>query len=78
MILAVPLVETSRGPIPPSSLQSETSAEECALPSQLLACAPPEDPLEEMLLVEMRYQQHLAERELQGLFENGVLQVLEC
>jgi hypothetical protein len=73
MILAVPLVEAPSGPAPLISLQSEASAEDCSLPSELLARLPPEDPLEKMLLIEMRYQQHLAERELQGLFENGVL-----
>ena len=35
----------------------------------------PEDPLEE--LIEMRYQQHLAQRALQELFEDGALQTLE-
>lgn len=39
------------------------------------APAPPEDPLEE--LMEMRYQQHLAQRALQELFESGALQCLE-
>ena len=46
------------------------------MPPKLLAGAPPEELLEQLLLTEMRYQQHLAERELQGLFENGILQVL--
>jgi len=39
------------------------------------ACTPPEDPLEE--LIEMHYQQYLAERELWELFESGALQTLE-
>jgi hypothetical protein len=38
-------------------------------------CIPPEDPLEE--LIEMRYQQYLAERALWELFENEALQALE-
>jgi hypothetical protein len=41
----------------------------------LLPCTPPEDSLEE--LIEMRYQQFLAERELWELFENEVLRTLE-
>jgi len=45
------------------------------VPSPLSPCIPPEDPLEE--LIEMRYQQYLAERELWRLFENGELQTLE-
>jgi hypothetical protein len=44
-------------------------------PHPLSPCAPPEEPLEE--LIEMRYQQYLAERELWELFENGALQALE-
>jgi hypothetical protein len=40
-----------------------------------LPCTPPEDSLEE--LIEMRYQQFLAERELRELFENEVLRTLE-
>ena len=56
-------------------VKSGASAQDCSLPSQLSPCAPPEDPLEE--LIEMRYQQHLAQRELQELFENGALQALE-
>ena len=55
--------------------QSEASARDCSLPSRLFAPAPPEDPLEE--LIEMRYQQYLAQCELQELLENGVLQNLE-
>jgi hypothetical protein len=55
--------------------QSEASAPDCPLLCQLSPRAPPKDPLEE--LIEMRYQQYLAQRELQELLENGVLQNLE-
>jgi hypothetical protein len=55
--------------------QSEASARDGSLPCQLCARAAPEDPLEE--LIEMRYQQHLAQCELQELLENGVLQIFE-
>lgn len=55
---------------------SEASPQGSLLPSALSPCTPPEDPLEE--LIEMRYQQYLAERELWELFENGALQALEA
>jgi hypothetical protein len=57
------------------SPHSEASAQGGSSPSPLSPCIPPEDPLEE--LIEMRYQQYLAERELWELFENGALQTLE-
>jgi hypothetical protein len=55
--------------------QSEASARDCSLPCQLYARALPEDPLEE--LIEMRYQQYLAQCQLQELLENGVVQIFE-
>ena len=57
------------------SPHSEASPEGRSLPAPRSPCIPPEDPLEE--LIEMRYQQYLAERELWNLFENGELQTLE-
>lgn len=45
------------------------------LPLQRAPCASAHGPLEE--LVEMGYQQYLAERALQELFENGTLQGFE-
>ena len=57
------------------SPHSEASPEGRSLPAPRWPCIPPEDPLEE--LIEMRYQQYLAERELWNLFENGELQTLE-
>jgi hypothetical protein len=50
------------------AVQSEAAVQDCAR-------APPDDPLEE--LIEMRYQQYVAQRALEELFENGVLQALE-
>jgi hypothetical protein len=58
MVLAVPLAPHTERP----SAQLEAGGADC--PS-----APPEDPLEE--LIEMRYQQYLAQRGLQELFESG-------
>jgi hypothetical protein len=55
--------------------QSKALAQGCPLASELAPCAPPEDPLEE--LVEMHYQDYLAQCGLQELFENGSLQCLE-
>jgi len=69
MTVAIPLV-----PGHETAAQSETSAEECALP-ELSPRGQPEDSLED--LIEMRYQQHLAQRALQELFEDGALQILE-
>ena len=71
MIVAIPLVAGHESAVQ----QSEASAQDCALPSEFSPRAPPEDPLEE--LIEMRYQQHLAQRALQELFEDGALQTLE-
>jgi hypothetical protein len=57
-------------------MQAEASVQDCSLtrPAQWF---PPEDELEAVGLLEMRYQQHLAQSELQELFENGALQALE-
>jgi hypothetical protein len=53
--------------------QSEAGVGDCAP-------APPEDALEDLVeeLLEMRYEEHLARRALQELFESGALQGLEC
>jgi hypothetical protein len=76
MILPVPSVETSRGAVPQISLQSDRSADDCSRPSPLLVRHPTEDLLEELLLIEMRYHQHLAQSDLQELFENDFLESL--
>jgi len=73
MILAT---ETSHGPAPPIPMQSEASAQDCSMPSSPLGRAPPEDPREELMLIEIRYRQHLAQRDLEELFEHGVLEAL--
>jgi hypothetical protein len=70
MIVTIPLVAGHE-----AAVQSEASPQDRALPSEVSPRAPPEDSLEE--LIEMRYQQHLAQRALQELFEDGALQTLE-
>jgi hypothetical protein len=75
MVFAVPSMEISSGSAARVSLQWEASTEDW-LSHQLLSRQPPDDSLEAMSLIEMRYQQHLAQRDLQELFENGLLQVL--
>jgi hypothetical protein len=57
------------------SLQLKTSTED-RLADQLLSGQPPDDPVHDLSLIEMRYQQHLALRDLQELFEYGLLQTL--
>jgi len=56
-------------------LQAQASPPACATASPPSPYAVLADPLEELL--EMRYQQHLAQRALQDLFENEALQTLE-
>ncbi len=57
----------------PSVKSEGARAQDLTSPSPPHAAA--EDPLDELL--EMRYQQHLAQRALQELFEEGALQTLE-
>jgi hypothetical protein len=64
MVLAIALVPRTDEP----SAQSEAGVRDCAP-------AAPEDPLEELL--DMHYQEYLARRALQELFESGALQALE-
>ena len=68
MIPATPLVADAPG------VQSQVSPQACEL-----AQLPPDGATENLLeeLIEMRYQQHLAQRALQDLFENEALQTLE-
>jgi hypothetical protein len=68
MIMAIPLVGGHRAAGRPWEATGE-------LLFELSSPTPREDPLEE--LIEMRYQQHLAQRALQELFEEGALQGLE-
>jgi hypothetical protein len=56
---------------------SQASAQEYAPPWELAPGGRLEEQLDSLLLLEMRYQQHLAQRGLQDLFEDGALQCLE-
>jgi len=77
MIQPIPLVQTREGPAWRISLHVDgavikSAAPENCLPSTRVARGKPaDDQLETQLLIEMRYQQHLAEQALQGLFESG-------
>jgi hypothetical protein len=66
MNLAIPMVTHLHGKAP---------AQEGGQLGELAPHARADDVLEE--LIEMRYQQHLAQRALQELFEHGLLQALE-
>jgi hypothetical protein len=67
MIMTIPLVGSREAAVRPWEAPGELF--------EFASRATPEDPLEE--LIEMRYQQHLAQRALQELFEEGALQSLE-
>ena len=71
MNLAIPMVTHVHEP----AAQSEVPAQDGAQLGEIASPARPGDVLEE--LIEMRYQQHLAQRALQEMFENGLLQALE-
>jgi hypothetical protein len=60
-----------------SSLHAEAFVQDRPLVARLAHSFPPEDALEAMALLEMRYRQHLALCQLQELFESGALQALE-
>ena len=77
--MEISLRSTSRIPLATDLEQalSQASAQECAPPWELAPRGPVEEQLDSLLLLEMRYQQHLAQRELQDLFEDGALQGLE-
>jgi len=75
MAFPVPSVENACGPVARISLQCEASTE-ARLADHLLSGQPPDDSLLDLSLIEMRYQQHLAQRDLQELFEYGLLQAL--
>jgi hypothetical protein len=64
-------------PVDEAVKQSEASVLDCSVPTLIAQCVSPEDALEALVLLEMRYKQHLAQRELQELFESGALQALE-
>lgn len=79
MIQPIPLVETREGPAWRISLhidggaviKSAASPEKCLLSTRAPRGKPADDQLETQLLIEMRYQQHLAEQALRDLFESG-------
>jgi hypothetical protein len=52
-------------------IKSAASPENSPLNARVARGKPTDDQLETQLLVEMRYQQHLAEQALQDLFESG-------
>jgi hypothetical protein len=78
-MLPVPTsIETSRRVAPRVSPEADVFAHDpdSHLPAELLAGEPCEDSDDQLRLIEMRYQQYVAQRELQDLFENGFLQSL--
>jgi hypothetical protein len=83
MIQPVPLVQTPDGTASRISLhidgadgKSAASSETCLLIARVARGESTHDQLETQLLIEMRYQQHLAEQALQELFESGELRFL--
>jgi hypothetical protein len=71
MNLAIPMVTHVHEP----AGHWEVPAQDGAQLGELAPHARPDDVFEE--LIEMRYQQHLAQRALQEMFESGLLQALE-
>jgi hypothetical protein len=77
MIEPIPLLQTPQEPAWRISLHTDAAVESAASPDNCLLGPraahgkPSDDQLETQLLIEMRYQQHLAERALQDLFESG-------
>jgi hypothetical protein len=78
VIQPIPLAQTPEGPawrismrIDGAVIKSAASPENCLLKAGVPRGKPTDDQLETQLLVEMRYQQHLAEQALQDLFESG-------
>jgi hypothetical protein len=52
-------------------IKSAASSENCLLSTRVARGRPTDDQLDTQLLIEMRYQQYLAEQALQDLFESG-------
>lgn len=78
MVQPIPLAQTPAGPawrisvrIDDAVIKSAASPENCLLSGRVAQGKPADDQLETQLLIEMRYQQHLAEQALQDLFESG-------
>jgi hypothetical protein len=78
-MMEISLQSAQRLPLPMDVEQmlSEVSAQECSPPSGLGPGEHHQEQLDWLLLIEMRYQQYLAQRALQDLFEEGALQGLE-
>ena len=78
MTLAPTSVETHRRPTPVmQEANVSVRSQDDFLPlAELLQSEPSEQADDQLLLIDMRYQQYLALRELQGLFENELLQTL--
>ena len=84
MIQPIPLVQTPEGPawvislhIDGADSKSAASPENCLLTARVARGESTHDQLETQLLIEMRYQQHLAVQALQDLFESGEFGFLE-
>jgi hypothetical protein len=78
MTLAPTSVETHRRPAPRMPEADVSVRSQDFLPlAELLQSEQPEQADDQLLLIDMRYQQHLALRELQGLFESELLPSLE-
>jgi hypothetical protein len=80
MIQPIPLLQAPEGPASRISLRrddagirSAASVENCLLTARVARGESASDQLETQLLIEMRYQQHLAQAALQQLFESGEL-----
>ena len=78
MTQPIPLVETREEPawrislrIDGAVIESAASPENCLPGARVARGKSADDQLETQLLIEMRYQQHLAERALQELFASG-------
>ncbi|MGH8138216.1 MAG: hypothetical protein ACREVV_08495 [Steroidobacteraceae bacterium] len=79
MSQTIPPVRDPAGAAPPTSLHigaeipSKVLPKNRVLSAQVALPGSSDDQLEAQLLIEMRYQQHLAQQGLQEVFENGGL-----
>ena len=78
MIQPIPLAQTPEEQawrislrIDGAVIKSAASPDNCLLSARVARGKPTDDQLETQFLIEMRYQQHLAEQALQDLFESG-------
>jgi len=84
MAQPIPLAQIPEGPtwrislrIDDAVINSAGSPENCLPSARVARGKPSDDQLETQLLIEMRYQQHLAVQSLQDLFESGESGFLE-